>query len=236
MAVLPITITGSPLPDVPYTPQEFYAAIIARLALETGESYVLIGTGSVLPVSDQGPFMLNGTTMYVWDTVSGSYVPQTIEFQADLNPKPWRGDLTANQTIVLAGAGSGEADLAYTEVYDNPGGSGVFDASTFIAPDDGFYAIKAKMGISATTPGAVVDSTVLFYPKKNTFQMPKEQVFLEINTAAKGQTYQIDTEIQLQAGDSITMAAGVIADAASTWTITAQDTWISGHKIRNLTF
>jgi hypothetical protein len=92
------------------------------------------------------------------------------------------------------------------------------------------------MGISATTPGAVVDSTVLFYPKKNGFQMPKEQVFLEINTPAKGQTYQIDTEIQLQAGDAITMAVGVIADDASTWTITAQDTWFAGHKIRNLTF
>lgn len=231
MSVLPIAITGAPLPDVPYTPQTFYAAILARLALETGESYVLVGSGPVLPVSDQGPFLLDGTTWYVWSSVSGSYVPATIEALADLNPKPFRGDLTANQTIVLGGAGSGEADLLFTEVYDP---DSVLGSSTFVAPEAGYYAIKGKMGISATTPGAVTAATVLFYPKKNTFQMAKEQVFLEISDPAKGQTYPISTEIPLQAGDTITLAASVIADAASTWTITAQDTWFAGHKIRNL--
>lgn len=233
MSVLPITITGSPLPDVEYTPQELFDAMLARMALETGESYVLIGTGSVLPVSDQGPFMLNGTTLYVWDSVSGAYVPQTIEFQDDINPKPFRGDLSANQTLTFVGAGSDEVDLVYTEVYDP---DSVFGSSTFIAPEDGFYAIKGKMAISATTPGATTAATVLFYPKKNGFQLSKEQVFQEIVNPAIGQTYPISTEIQLQAGDTVAMAVSVITDAASTWTITAQDTWFAGHKIRNLTF
>lgn len=233
MAVLPITITGSPLPDVPYTPQQFYAAILARLALETGETYILIGTGSVLPVSDQGPFMLNGTTLYVWDTVSGSYVPQTITFQADLNPKPWRGNSSGAQTIVFAAPGSDSVDLVLTEEYDP---DSVFDASTFIAPVDGFYNIKAKMAISATA-GTPTGNTVLFFLKKNGFQLPKEQVFTELEDVAVGRTYLIDTDLQLQAGDSIKATVQVeITGGTATWTITQNETWMSGHKIRNLTF
>lgn len=215
------------------TPQELMDAIVARLALETGESYVLIGTGAVLPVSDQGPFMLNGTTLYVWDSGTGAYVPQTIEFKDDLDPKPFRGNMTANQTIVFAGAGSDTEVIEYTEQYD-PGA--VFDANTFVAPEDGFYSIKAKVSIAATS-GTPTDNIVLFYPKKNGFQMPEEQVFAELDNVFAGRTYQIATEIQLQAGDTITMEVGVsIGGGSGTWTIYAQDSWFAGHKIRNLTF
>jgi hypothetical protein len=207
--------------------------LVARLALETQESYVLIGTGAVLPVSDQGPFMLNGTTLYVWDSGTGAYVPQTIEFQADINPKPWRGDMTANQTIVFAGAGSSTAEIVYTQTYDP---DSVFDASTFIAPDDGFYSIKAKVSIAATA-GTPTDNIVLFYPKKNSFQMPAEQVFVELDNVYVGRTYQIATEVQLSAGDTITFEVGIsIGGGTGTWTIYAQDGWCCGHKIRNLTF
>lgn len=234
MSVLPITITGSPLPEgESFTPQELMDAIVARLALETGESYVLFGSGPVLPVSDQGPFLLNGTTIYVWDSVSGAYVPQTIEFQADLNPKPFRGNMTSNQTIVLPGAGSGTSEFVLTEVYDP---DSVLGSNTFIAPDDGFYAIKAKCSIACTT-GTPTDNIVLFYPKKNGFQMPEEQVFVELVNVASGRTLLISTEIQLQAGDGITIEVGVsIGGGSGTWTIYAADSWFAGHKIRNLTF
>lgn len=201
--------------------------MLARMALETGESYVLIGTGSVLPTSDEGPFLLNGTTLYVWDTVTGAYVPQTIEFQADINPKPFRGNLTSNQTIVLAGGDSGSVDLVYTEQYDP---SNVFSSSTFIAPEDGIYEIKAK--ISAAATGTPTDSILLFYPKKNGFQMPDEQVFVELGNVVAGRTLLISTDIELQAGDTITIAVGASNGAgASTWTIYAADSWFSGKKI-----
>jgi hypothetical protein len=233
MSVLPITITGSPLAEGNYTPQELFDAIVARLALETQESYVLIGTGSVLPTSDQGPFMLDGNKLYVWNETDGEYQPQIIEFQADLNPKPFKAELTADQTIVLPGAGSGEADLVYTESFDP---DSVYDSNTFIAPEDGFYNIKAKIS-AAVTAGTPTDNILLFYPKKNGFQMPKEQVFVELGSVVVGRTLLIDTDIQLQAGDTITIAVGVSAGGGSgTWTIYAQDSWFSGHKIRNLTF
>lgn len=234
MSVLPITITGSPLPEgVSYTPQQFMDAMIARMALETGESYVLIGTGAVLPVSDQGPFLLNGTTLYVWDTVSGAYVPQTIEFQADLDPQPWRGNSSGAQTLVFAAPGADSVDLDLTEEYDT---NNRFASSTFVAPEDGFYNIKAKMAISATA-GAPTGNTVLFYLKKNGFQMPKEQVFTNLEDVTVGRTYFIDTDLQLQAGDSIKATVQVeITGGTATWTITQNETWMSGHKIRNLIF
>jgi hypothetical protein len=229
MAVLPITITGSPLPEGEnFTPQEFMDAIVARLALETQESYVLIGTGSVLPTSDQGPFMLNGTTLYVWDSGSGAYVPQTIEFEADIDPKPWRANSAGAQTIVFASAGADSVDLVLTEEYD-PGS--VFAASAFVAPVDGIYNVKAKMGISATV-GTPTDNIVLFYLKKNGFQMARETVFEELVDVATGRTYLIDTNLELQAGDTITATVQVsIGGGTATWTITQNETWMSGHKI-----
>jgi len=234
MSVLPITIVGAPLQEgLDYTPQELMDAILARITLETGEVFVLFGQGSVLPVSDQGPFLLDGNKLYVWDSGTGAYVPQTIEFQAGLNPKPFRADLTADQTLVFAGPGSMEADLVYTEVYDP---DGVFGSNTFIAPDDGFYEFKAKIS-AAVTAGTPTDNVLLFYPKKNTFQMPKEQVFVELGNVVIGRTLVISTDIPLSAGDSITMAVGVVVGGGSgTWTIYAQDSWFSGKKIRNLVF
>lgn len=231
MSVLPITITGSPLPEgESYTPQELFDAMVARLALETQESYVLIGTGAVLPTSDQGPFMLNGTTLYVWDTGTGAYVPQTIEFEDDLDPKPWRANSAGAQTLVFAGPGSDSVDLVLTEEYD-PGS--VFAANTFVAPVDGIYNIKAKMAISATT-GTPTDNIVLFFLKKNGFQMPKEQVFEELVNVATGRTYLINTDLELQAGDAITATVQVsIGGGTGTWTITQNETWMSGFKIKS---
>lgn len=231
---LPVTITASPLPEgESYTYQEFADALVARLALETGESYVLIGTGSILPVSDQGPFLLNGTTLYVWDSGTGAYVPQTIPFKEDINPKPFRADLTANQDLVFAAPGTQVADLEYTEVYDP---NSVFASNTFVAPDNGYYEIKAKISASAIA-GTPTGNILLFYPKKNGFQMPKEQVFAELEDVAVGRTYLISTDIPLQAGDTITMAVSIeIGGGTGTWRIYAQDSWFSGKKIRNLTF
>lgn len=229
MSTLPITITGSPLPEggPDLTPQEFMDAIVARLSLETGEAFVLFGTGSVLPVSDQGPFLLNGTTIYVWDSGAGEYVPQTIPFKADINPKPFRANLTSNQTIALSGGDSGEVDLVYTEEYDP---SGVFGSNTFIAPEDGIYEIKAKINAAAT--GTPTASVLLFFPKKNGFQMPREQVFVELGSVILGRTLLISTDLELQAGDTITIAVSVSnGSGASTWTIYAADSWFCGKKI-----
>lgn len=233
MSTLPITIVGSPLPEgEDFTPQELMDAIVARLTLETGESYVLFGTGSVLPVSDQGPFLLDGTTIYVWDSGAGEYVPQTIPFKADINPKPFRANMTGNQTVVFASGGSIETEIDCTEEYDP---DGCLVGGVFVAPNDGYYTFKSKVAVAATT-GSPTSNIILFYPKKNGAQMPMEQVFVELDDVFVGRTYPIATEIELQAGDQIKFAVSIQTADASTWTIYAQDTWFAGHKIRNLTF
>lgn len=233
---LPVTFTASPLPaDFDGTPQQLMDAIVARLAIESQESLTLIGQGTPLPTSDQGPFLFNGTTWYVWDVGTGAYVPATIEFKADLNPKPWRGDSSGLQQIVFAAPGSDSIDLDLTETFD-PSSPGVFDSSTFTAQEDGFYHIDAKTAIAATA-GTPTDNIVLFYLKKNGFQMPNETVFTELGNVYAGRTYAINTNLQLQAGDTIRMTVGIeIGGGTATWSIAPNDTFMSGYKICNLVF
>lgn len=78
---LPLTFRASPLPsDFRGTPQEFLNAIVARLSVDTSaDSYTIITSGSVLPTSNQGPFLLNGEKLYVWDVGTGAYIPQILD-------------------------------------------------------------------------------------------------------------------------------------------------------------
>lgn len=233
MSVLPVTIAGAPLEsDFSGTPQELFDAIVARLSLESQESIALVGTGSVLPVSDQGPFLLDGNKWYMWSDDDGAYVPQVIEFKPQLNPKPWRMNMTGDQVIVFAGAGSQEVEIDFTVEYDT---DGCCSSSSFVAPDDGFYTFKAKLSLAATT-GTPTANIALVYLKKNGFQMAKEQVFEELGDVYSGQTYPISTELKLLAGDVIKLAVGIQTADASTWTVYANDTWLCGHKIRNEDF
>lgn len=230
---LPITITSSPLPaDFTGTPQELMDAIVARLQFETQAALALFGTGTVLPTSDEGPFLLDGNKWYVWSAVAGAYVPQTIEFFTNLNTKPFRANAAGPINVVMPVPGSTTIDLAFTEEFDP---DGVFGANTFIAPEDGFYNIQSKCAIYASTvvvpPEAVI---ILFYLKKNGFQMPREQVYTELGDVVVGRTYSIDTILELKAGDAITVAANIsfgVGDA--TFTITQNETWFAGFKVRN---
>lgn len=231
---LPVSFRASPLPDGwRGTPQQHQDAIVARLVLETMEALALFKTGSVLPTTDEGPFLLNGSEWWVWDSVNGEYVFQSIPWKGEIDPKPFRGNSSGAQTIVFAAPGSDSADLELTEEFD-PGS--VFASSTFTAPEDGYYQINAKCSVAATA-GTPTDNVVLFYLKKNGFQMPKETVFQELGDVFLGRTYDINTILQLAAGDQIKATVGIsIGGGTATWTIAQNDTWLAGKKIRDLTF
>lgn len=233
-APLPVSFRASPLPsDFKGTIQQFADALVARMSLETQESLALFGGGSVLPTSDEGPFFLDWNKLYVWDSGTGAYVPQTIEFKADINPKPFRANSAGAQTIVFAAPGADSVDLVLTEEFDP---DNVFASNTFTAPEDGYYEIKAKCSVAATA-GSPTDNIVLFYLKKNGTQMPKETVFQELGNVFLGRTYSIDTLLQLAAGDTIQATVGVsIGGGTATWTIAQNDTWMAGKKVRSLTF
>jgi hypothetical protein len=80
---LPVSFRASPLPsNFKGGPQQLQDAIVARLALQTQDQLALFVNGAVAPTSDSGPWVKNGITWYVWDTGTGAYVPQVIEFQS----------------------------------------------------------------------------------------------------------------------------------------------------------
>lgn len=207
-------------------------AIVARLSLETQAQLTLFVTGSVAPTSNMGPWLKDGNTWYVWDSVTGAYVPQTITWKQDLNPYPWRGNQTAAQSILFAGPADAWVDLIMTELYDP---YNVFASDEFVAPVDGFYHIDAKAGV-ACTDGTPTGSTITFYLKKNGFQMPNETVFDPVVDVLEGRTLSISTNLQLAAGDRIGATVSVaITGGSGTWTVTQNDTFLSGYKICNLT-
>ena len=79
---VPVTIKSSPLnSNFKGTPQQFQDALTARLYLETTlNSVSLVAQGSVAPSSNQGPWLKDGTTWYVWTDATGSYVPLVADY------------------------------------------------------------------------------------------------------------------------------------------------------------
>lgn len=232
MPILPVTFVASPLPDgFKATPQALMDAIVARLELETQEQLTLFVTGSVEPTSDMGPWLKDNNSWYVWSDTAGAYVPATIPWKTDLNPKPWRGNSSGAQDIVFSGPSVATQELVLTEVFDP---AGVFASSTFTAPEDGYYDITAKIGI-AVTAGTPTDNTITFYLKKNGSQMPNETVFDPVGDVLDGRTLSITTKLQLAAGDTIKGEVSIeIGGGSGTWTITQNDTFLAGSKICNL--
>ncbi len=80
---VPVTFRASPLPqNFVGTPQQFADALVARLAIEAQTQIAFYVTGSVAPSSDVGAWLKNGVTWYVWDVVTGAYIPEIIESES----------------------------------------------------------------------------------------------------------------------------------------------------------
>ncbi len=76
---LPFIFRAAPLPtNFRGTPQQLLDAMVARLSAESETEIAVFVTGSVEPSSNVGPWLKDGVSWYVWDDVTGSYVPQTI--------------------------------------------------------------------------------------------------------------------------------------------------------------
>lgn len=230
---VPVTFKAAPLPfNFSGTPQQFLDAVVARLSLESGESIGFFVIGSTAPTSNVGPWLKNGTTWYVWNVATGAYVAATVEQLAPLNTKPFRGNMTAPIIITLgSGPAADAANLVLTEVFDP---DAVFSGSTFTAPENGIYHIDAKAGVSANV--APTGAVVTLYLKKNGTTMANEIVFGYPSADATGRVYTISTDIQLAAGDTIvaTVSVSTTGGAATTWTISQNDTFLSGFKVKSI--
>lgn len=74
-----LVLVSSPLPeDFVGDPQEFYAAMVERLEIQSPVGTNFFVVGDVEPSSDQGPWLNGGTKWYVFDATEGGYVPLDI--------------------------------------------------------------------------------------------------------------------------------------------------------------
>lgn len=74
-----LVIVGSPLdPTFCGTLQEFFEAMIERMAVKSPSGIAFFAQGSVLPSSDMGLFLLNSTQLYVFNPDTGVYEPLDI--------------------------------------------------------------------------------------------------------------------------------------------------------------
>lgn len=219
---LPVTFKASPLPlGVNYTPQQFLDALVARLTIESEESFSLFTIGATPPTYNAGPWFSNGQNLYVWDPVSGSYIPMptTPSF-------PFRGVLTADQDMVFAAAGSQGVDLVFTENFDP---NSVFAGSTFTAPISGYYSINAsaRIGYPAGTPAPL---TTLFL-KENGILLLNDAALLVTPTEGM---IQVNSIIQMTAGDNLTIRVESTAGAAGTVRVNAAGTYFCGHLVQKI--
>lgn len=76
---VPFIFRAAPLPsNFVGTPQDFAEAFAARLSAESEIEIAVFVSGSVAPTSNVGPWLKDGTTWYVWDNVTGAYIPQVV--------------------------------------------------------------------------------------------------------------------------------------------------------------
>lgn len=74
-----LVIVSAPLPpDFCGNLQEFHAAMIERYQILSPSGIAFFAQGDVLPASDVGLFLLNGTQLFVFDPNQGIYVPLDI--------------------------------------------------------------------------------------------------------------------------------------------------------------
>lgn len=77
---IPIVFRAHPLPvGFNGTPQEVCNALVARLVAEGTDSIAFFVTGSTEPTSNSGPWLKDGEVWYIWDNVTGSYIPQPLD-------------------------------------------------------------------------------------------------------------------------------------------------------------
>lgn len=78
---LPLSLNFGTMPQTGqgYTPQTMADRLGSNAKLFSEQQMALFTAGSTAPTSNIGPWLKNDQTWYVWDSVSGSYVPEVLE-------------------------------------------------------------------------------------------------------------------------------------------------------------
>lgn len=163
MNTLPITIQMSALPpSVKWTPQQLGDAIAERLSLVTAQTFALFVTGSTAPLYDAGPFLKDGLTWYVWDSVTGSYILEPRPPEAHY---PVRATPSVVQSVPVDNA---KHKLDFPVIVINEGS--VYVASKYTAPVDGVYAVGCNLQVdNDSAVAALLDMQLQVWKNGATF-------------------------------------------------------------------
>lgn len=110
---LDFNVTSGSMPQgfKPATWQQVADTMASRLQISLNRAYALFNIGSVLPTSNQGPFLLNGLQWYVWSNDLARYILMPIDqsqlmfFIGQSAPDPavykiwWRTDSDGNAMV-----------------------------------------------------------------------------------------------------------------------------------------
>lgn len=163
---LPVTFRASPLPSGwKGTPQQFLDALVARLSIESQDDLSFFVIGSVAPSSNVGPWLKNGTTWYIWDNVSGSYIPEILEFQSLRYVVSQTAPSQAAYTFWIEVDGTGKAQRintysggAWHDIYEDTFAT----MNAAIAKAANTYPASAKLTSSQTVPIDTTYHQILF--------------------------------------------------------------------------
>jgi len=105
------------MPTTNLTPQQFADAIVARLTATSTNTISFFASGSVMPSSNVGPWLKDGTSWWVWDTGLATYVVQptaavSLGYVAQQAPGPDHTVYTF--WIQLDGAGAAQSIQYYS--------------------------------------------------------------------------------------------------------------------------
>lgn len=140
-----LVIVAAPLPaDFEGSPQELYEALLERMEIQSPVGTNFFVVGDVEPASNQGPWLKNGRSWYVFNTTTGRYEPQDISE-------------SENPLFTISPTTPGTPDSTDPQLWLRTSGTRAigwygWDGTTWRA-----YASPAASGPTASRPTAPVD-------------------------------------------------------------------------------
>lgn len=117
-----MTVTMGALPEgfCPSSMQELAESIAARLIVTPNQTFTSFVNGSVEPTSNQGPWLKDCETWYIWDDTVARYVPMTFPSIASVLPgfvTAWAGTVSNIPAGYLLADGSVYLQSDYPLLY-----------------------------------------------------------------------------------------------------------------------
>jgi hypothetical protein len=192
---IPLNFRAAPLPpNFKGTPEQLKEAIVSRLSAESSIEVQFFTSGSIVPTSDYGPFLKDGTTWYVWDTTTAAYIPQKMEYESLKYIPSNIAPSQAKYTVWIELDGTGKAiDAKY---YSGGAWKSIFE--------DKFAQYTTTTGMNAAISDAITANNANYYTKAETDTEISDAIAATASSAGYGAFYtaQVGNKIITNAVDT----------------------------------